>query len=153
MELRQKSSRDMRIIHMAFVVTWFLFLFMVQVVLQPSVHSLDSMTLGAIALAALSSIATGWALRNRNLAAALETLARQPGDPSALARWRTANILSFTFAETATLFGLLLKVLGASWAIAGWFFAGGLFLLLLWAPRLELPINTGASVPPHPPLT
>jgi hypothetical protein len=66
-----------------------------------------------------------------------EVLQREPEDSAALARWRFANILSCAFAESVTLLGFALKVLGASWGIAGWFFAGGLILLLLWTPRLE----------------
>ncbi len=37
------------------------------------------------------------------------------------------------------LFGLLLKFLGASWNVAGPFFAVGILLMLVWTPRLELP--------------
>ena len=76
-------------------------------------------------------------MRGKQLEMAAEVLRREPEDRSALARWRFANILSCAFAESVTLLGFALKVLEASWGIAGWFFAGGLILLLLWAPRLE----------------
>jgi len=152
MEPRQKSLREMRILHVAFVFAWFLFVFVLQVFLRPEVKPVGPMILGVIALAAVSSISVSWTLRNKNLAGAFAVLEQQPDHRGALARWRMANILSFTGAETAMLFGFVLRVQGASWAIAGWFFAGGLFLLLLWTPRLELPINAGTSVPPPAPI-
>ena len=137
MGAREKSLQQMRVLHLAFVITWFLFIFILQVQLKPSVSPIEPITVGALALAAVSSVSIGWTMRGKQLEMATEVLRREPEDRSALARWRFANILSCAFAESVTLFGFALKVLGASWGIAGWFFAGGLILLLLWAPRLE----------------
>ena len=52
-----------------------------------------------------------------------------------LRRWRAGNVLSFTFAESIMLLGVVLKFLGERWSIVAIFFAAGLLMLLLWAPK------------------
>ncbi len=76
-------------------------------------------------------------LRSRYLTSSLETLRTNPSDPQALQKWRSAYVLPFTLAESVALFGLVLKFMGASWRVAGPFFAAAILLLLLWAPRLD----------------
>ena len=137
MGAREKSLQQIRVMHIAFVITWFLFVFILQAELKPPSKFIEPVTVGAFALAALSSVNIGWTMRGKLLASSLEALQREPEDRIALARWRSANVLSFAFAESVTLFCLALKVLGASWTTAGGFFAGGLILLLLWTPRLD----------------
>jgi len=134
---REKTLQQVRLVHLAFVVTWFLFIFVLQFELKPAVRPIEPIVLGAIVLAAVSSVNVGWTMRRKLLARAAEALQQELQDGADLARWRAANILSFAFAESVMLFGFVLKMMGASWGIAGWFFAGGLILLLLWTPRLE----------------
>jgi hypothetical protein len=43
--------------------------------------------------------------------------------------------VSFAFAESVMLFGVVLKFLGERWSIVSIFFGVGLLLLLLWAPQ------------------
>ena len=50
-----------------------------------------------------------------------------------------AKVILSAHAETIALFGFALKWLGASWLIAGPFFALAFLLLLAWTPRLDLP--------------
>ena len=78
-------------------------------------------------------------LRSRLLAPCLEILRSNPDDAQALGRWRTGNIVSFVIAEAVALLGFALKFLGASWFVAAPFFATGIFLLLIWTPRIDLP--------------
>src|SRR5271165_7014017 len=137
MGVREKSVQQVRVIHVAFVVTWFLFIFILQYEVKPAERPIEPITVAALALAAVSSVSVGWTMRGKHLAMAAEVLQREPEDAAAIARWRFANILSCAFAESVTLFGFMLKMMGARWTIAGWFFAGGMILLLLWWPRLE----------------
>jgi hypothetical protein len=137
MGAREKLLQQVRLMHVAFVITWFLLVFILQVQLKPAARPIEPAIVGAIALVAVSSVSIGWTMRRKQLAMAVEVLRREPEDGAALVRWRFANILSFAFAESVTLFGFVLKVMGASWGIAGCFFAGGLILLLLWWPQLE----------------
>ncbi len=137
MGFREKTLLQVRMVHGAFVIAWFMFVFVLQVVLKPAVKAVEPVMLGALALAAFSSVSVRWMMRGKMLGLSAEALRRDPEDRAGLARWRAANILSFAFAETVMLFGFVLKVMGASWAVAGWFFAGGLILLVLWTPRLD----------------
>ncbi len=137
MGAREKTLLQVRVIHVAFVITWFMFVIVLQVVLKPSVKAVEPVKLGALALAAFSSVSVGWTIRGKMLALSAEALRRDPEDRAGLGQWRAANVLSFAFAETVMLLGLVLRVMGADWTIAGWFFAAGLILLVLWTPRQE----------------
>lgn len=141
MGAREKTLKEVRLIHLVFCISWLLLLFVLHSIARPLDRPIEPVFVGAIALAALSSLSIGAAIRRKQLAIVAELFERNPENPAALARWRGAQILSFTFAETLTLFGVALRFLGASWNIAGAFFGAGLALLLWWAPRLELPIS------------
>jgi hypothetical protein len=121
MGAREKSLQQVRLIHVAFVITWFLFVFILQIELKPPARPIEPFVVGGFALAAISGVSIGWTMRWKLLASSAEALVHAPEDGTALARWRTANILSFAFAESVTLFGFALKMLGASWATAGGF--------------------------------
>lgn len=127
----------LRVIHATFVTTWFLFLLAIHLTAPVQQH-VSPTVVQAIALVAVTDIALALYLRSQYMGRSVEVLREQPADTAALARWRTGNIVSFTFAETITLCGLALKFLGADWRIAGPFFAVGLVLLLLWFPRLDI---------------
>lgn len=88
---------------------------------------------------ALSTWMAGFFIRIRMVKPAEEALRSNPEDGAAAARWRMGVVLSLTFCETVLLFGFALKILGASWNVCGVFYGVGIFFLLLWAPRLELP--------------
>jgi hypothetical protein len=131
------TLEQVRLLYAAFIVTWFLFIVVVKL-FQPSfgqagdVPSFFPLVLGVLAI---SEIGLAILLRKRLIDGAEAVLRANPEDQSAAARWRTGNLLSFCFAETVTIFGLLLKALGFDWKVAAIFFAAGLLLLLLWAPR------------------
>jgi len=126
---------QLRLIHAAFILSWFLFVLLTVYIIHP-VHKLTGMTVPlALGVAALSSISVAQTLRPKLVIAPAEELARQPDNAALLQRWRSGNIMQFAFAESVTLFGLVLKLLGASWPVAAPFFAVGLLMLLLNAPR------------------
>jgi hypothetical protein len=129
---------QIRIVHAAFVTTWFLFLLVIYRA-SPNVaqRAVPTVTAGAIALVSVTVVGMALYFRSQNITPSLEVLRVHPEDVGALAKWRAGNVLSFTFAETTTLFGLALKFMGADWKIAGPFFAVGLLLLLAWFPRLD----------------
>lgn len=126
-----------RVVHAAFTTTWFLFLLVIH--LSAPVRQHVSLTfVQALVLVAVTDVALALYLRSQYIGRSVEALREQPEDASALAKWRTGNVVSFTLAETITLCGLALRFLGADWRIAGPFFAVGLMLLLLWFPRLDV---------------
>ena len=126
---------QLRLIHGSFVLSWFLFILLTVYIIHP-VDKLTGMTVPlAVGVAALSSISVAQTLRQKLVIAPAEELARQPDNAALLQRWRSGNIVQFAFAESVTLLGLVLKLLGASWPVAAPFFAVGLLMLLLSAPR------------------
>jgi F0F1-type ATP synthase membrane subunit c/vacuolar-type H+-ATPase subunit K len=129
------TLRTMRTLFAAFLTTWFLFLLVIRLG-KPPETPVSPLIVTALALAALTDLAIGFTMRKRLLDPALETLARDRENSTALGQWRQGNLIGFCFAESITLFGLVLKFLGAGWNVAGVFFAAGLLLLLLWQPRL-----------------
>ncbi len=126
---------QLRFIHGAFILSWFLFILMTVYILHPA-DKLTGMTVPlAVGVAALSSISVAQTLRQKLVIAPAEELARKPDNAALLQRWRSGNIVQFAFAESVTLLGLVLRLLGASWPVAAPFFAVGLLMLLLSAPR------------------
>ena len=125
---------QLRLIHTAFLVTWFLFIFVLRFA-NPAEHVLPSTLSGTFAVGAVSIAFVGLKLRQPFLHAPAAALATQPEDPRLLQRWRIGNLLSFCFAENPTLLGVALKLLGERWNIVAGFFALGLLLLILWTPR------------------
>jgi F0F1-type ATP synthase membrane subunit c/vacuolar-type H+-ATPase subunit K len=126
---------QLRLIHGSFILSWFLFILLTVYIIHP-VDKLTGMTVPlAVGVAALSSISVAQTLRQKLVIAPAEELARQPDNAALLQRWRSGNIVQFAFAESVTLFGLLLRLLGASWPVAAPFFGVGLLMLLLSAPR------------------
>lgn len=152
MAARAKALNEMRMIHTAFLITIFLFIFVVQMS-SFAENSVSRSTEIAIACAAIADIGVGFALRKQYLNRAERAVAVEGDSEKAMRIWRLANLVSFAHAETVALFGFALKFLGASWKLAGPFFLVGFALLLLWTPRLDLPLSASAPQPPIPPPT
>jgi len=74
-------------------------------------------------------------LRQKLTASAQEALLRSPGNTAILGRWRMAHIVAFALAEAVVLFGLVLRILGATLQQAAVLYAVGIVALLLVAPR------------------
>jgi len=146
----QQSLRNIRIVHFAFLsfpaLLFFLIVTTIQVARKPEPAFLPEV----LALLAVSEVGIATAFRNKLIRPALEKLRRSPQDAAALEQWGRGNVLSFVFATTVVLYGLIVRILGFSWNVAAWFFVAGFFLLLWWTPRLELPVSTNAP-PPSPP--
>jgi F0F1-type ATP synthase membrane subunit c/vacuolar-type H+-ATPase subunit K len=90
---------------------------------------------------ALSALGAAMIFRNRLIQPASETLRSNPEDKSAAAQWQRGVILSLVFCETVAILGFALRLTGGPWNICGIFYAIGMFFLLAWWPRLELPPN------------
>lgn len=89
----------------------------------------------ALSLVAISSIQVAHTLRQKLLFAPAAALISDPENAVLLRQWKAGNIVSFAFAESVMLFGVVLKFLGERWSIVSVFFGIGLLLLLLWSPR------------------
>ena len=129
-----KNFQQIRILHVVFLMTWFLFLLQIKIV-NPQEKPMPFFIPVAFGVVCISEIVLALFLRAQYISASEDILRAEPQNFPALAKWKVGNILSFVFAEVVTLFGLVLKFLGAGWNVAGIFFGVGLCLMLLWTPR------------------
>jgi hypothetical protein len=150
MASREKTVAEIWTIYATFVITFFLFIFMIQMV-KPPEKPVSPVVIAAFAFAAISYVPIGATLRKRFLDGASESLRKDPADSKGLRLWRTGNIFSFCIAESAMLFGVALKFLGARWLVSGIFFTFGLVLLVWRTPKLEICASADQSAPPPPP--
>jgi hypothetical protein len=123
-----------RFIYAGFIVTWLQFIFLLNFMHPPEkpIPRVYPVVFGVLSTA---SIFVCVKLRKQFLHEPAASLRTQPENQSLLNRWKAGNILSFAFAESTILLGFLLRSLGEKWEIAGAFFAAGLLLQLVWAPR------------------
>jgi hypothetical protein len=130
----EKTFRTIRIVHFAFLWAWFLLLVALKFIgtTQASAPAYLPALLG---LVSVTDITIGFFRRSRYLSDAAKAFQIDPESPAGLGNWRVANLLSFVFAQTISLFGFVLKFLGSSWNIAAIFFGAGLLLLIIWTPR------------------
>jgi len=143
------TLRNVRIIHFAFLAmpaVLFFAISTIQIDSKPEITFLPTV----LAVLAVSEVGIATGFRAKLLRPAAERLQQSPQDAVALAQWQRGNILSFVFALTIVLYGVVIRVTGFSWNIAAWFFVAGFLLLLWWTPRLELPVSTNAAAPPPP---
>jgi len=152
MASRERTVAEVWTIYATFVITFFLFIVVVQLA-KPPEKPVSLAVIAAFAFVAIAYVPIGISMRKKFLDGASEKLSANPSDSKGLGLWRVGNIFSFSVAESAMLFGVVLKFLGVRWTVAGLFFAFGLLLLVLWMPRLELYPSANASAPPIPPPT
>jgi hypothetical protein len=91
--------------------------------------------LGLFGAAAAVDAVIALLLRKSLVGGAEERLQRYPEDAEAALRWQTGQFVSFAMAESVALFGLVLRVLGATLEQAAGFYAAGIGLLLIFWPR------------------
>jgi len=138
MTLAERTLRQMRIIHFAFLFAAVAYVAVPFLSPSSNQHGPPVAVVLAIGVLGLATLAGSVFIRGRMVQPASEALRINPEDGGAAARWRSGVILSMAFCETVALFGLVLRYSGARWSTCGIFYGVGIFLLLAWAPRLEL---------------
>jgi F0F1-type ATP synthase membrane subunit c/vacuolar-type H+-ATPase subunit K len=133
----KKTLRAARVLHVALLVM-VLVDFDVSYRLAPIQNQISPIMVYAITFVCLNDIGVAVFLRSRMIGPSVESLLSNPSDESALKKWRTGVFVSLVMASTIVLFGLVLKFMGATWNVAGWFFIAGILLLLMWTPRLDV---------------
>ncbi len=143
---RDQTVVSIRVVHAAFVMTIFLFVFALHTA-RLAERPVEPVIVIGISGVAVTDIGMGFYIRRRFMSAALRKLHTEGNEAQALNRWRMANIVSFCHAETVVLFGVVLKALGAGWKMGRPFFVVGFLLLLYWPPKLELPPEASLDLP------
>jgi hypothetical protein len=138
MNAAEKSLRAMRLVHIGLMFAAAAYLALPLLLAAPMTKTPMVMTL-ALGAVGFSSLAGAGLLRARLVRPAAEELRANADNAGAMRRWRAGVLLSLALCETAVLFGLALRFTGAPWKVCAIFYAAGIFLLLAWTPRLELP--------------
>jgi F0F1-type ATP synthase membrane subunit c/vacuolar-type H+-ATPase subunit K len=89
---------------------------------------------------ALSLVAAVFVMRRILVLRSAAVLATQPGDATALNRWRTGYLVTYCLCEAIALYGLVLRFIGFSFFQVAPFYLAGFILLLFYVPRA--PSNT-----------
>jgi hypothetical protein len=133
----EKTLRTARVLHVALLVMVLLYVD-VSYRLSPVQNQISPILVYAISFVCLNVIGVAAFLRRRMIRPSEESLRSNPNDESALKKWRKGVVVSLVMALTIVLFGLELKIMGATWDVASWFFIVGTLLLLAWTPRLNV---------------
>ncbi len=83
----------------------------------------------------------GFFIRRRLIRRSEEALAKDDSNLKALKQWEAGHLIGFASAEAIVIWGVVVRMVlgGALWQ-ASLFCAAGLFLLLLWTPRMPITI-------------
>jgi hypothetical protein len=135
----QKSLQAVRIIHIGFLGAAVAYLFLALAYFSAVRQASPAVVPLAMGIVSLSALGVAMFYRSRMVQPASEQLRNNPEDKIAIGRWRGGVIVSLVFCESVVLFGFLLKLIGNSWSVCGIFYAVGIFFMLAWWPRLELP--------------
>jgi hypothetical protein len=141
MTIAQKALQAVRIIHLACLGTAVAYLILPLVYAPASRQEFPPVFALALGILALSIMGAAVYFRTRTVQPASEVLRNNPEDQVAVSRWRGGVIFSLVFCESVVLLGVALRFIGVSWSVCGIFYAVGIFFLLAWRPRLELPPN------------
>ena len=134
----QISLKSMRIIHLCFLLTVVLYLWVPSMMAHGQRSEVPVLFVAIFGMLAVTSVAASLFFQSKLVRPAAEQLQRDPNDKGATARWRAGVILSLVFGETVILCGLIMRILGVPWSIAGIFYGVGALLLIWFKPKLEL---------------
>jgi hypothetical protein len=129
-----QTLRALRILQGVFIVTMFLYLYVLSVVPHQPGNIAPAMFWGVAAMA-FGALCAGQFVRKRMVGGALEKLRVDPDDRAALGTWRVGVILACVFTETIALFGFALRFLGAGWRHVGPFFVVAIGTLVMTFPQ------------------
>jgi hypothetical protein len=130
----EATLKKLRIIQIA-LIAWLAFLIYLAEHIHSSSAALKPAVLWAIVALGIYLMIMILSYRVRRLSPALEKLRHQPSDAAALKKWELWSITILVLSQSLGLYGMCLRVLGASFSQALGFYAGGIILLLLFTPR------------------
>jgi len=130
----EATLKKLRIIRITLIGSLALLIYLIERIHNSS-KTLKPAVLWVIVAFAIYLTITFFSFRARSLPHAEERLRLQPTDGAALKRWRALNIVILAMSESLGLYGICLRLLGASFSQAAGFYAGAIVLMLLSTPR------------------
>jgi hypothetical protein len=131
------SLRQMRIFHAVFLAATLLQIHNAERLAGNGTGFSTTFLIGIVFVASFD-VLVAYHFRRKTIFPASEKLRRDPNDMEALKQWRKATIVVLVLAMSIGLYGLILRVLGASRRVAWPFFLLALILMLAWRPQLDL---------------
>lgn len=126
--------RFLRLVHILMLISICLYFWLGEwIKKQP--ETLDPAFLKGLAILALITGGVVLFVRVQLLSGAEEQLRLQSDNTAALQRWNFLYILSFALSESIALYGIALRVMGASRTQAAGFYVGAIALMLLSTPH------------------
>jgi hypothetical protein len=139
-EMKSRLSK-LRLFHVAFIASVPLYVWFAENI-QPRCDSNWTSRHWAVTGLAVWTAFGGFRLRRRIIGRSEKALAKNASDTKALKQWEAGQIIGLAFAEAIVLWGVVLRVVlsCALWQTS-LFYAAGLFLQLLWTPRMPNKIS------------
>jgi hypothetical protein len=128
------ALRVTRIIHLSLFVAAVMYVFLAEQVRMQGAP-LGNEIFWIIASMALVSSVAALIVRNKISGAAESGLRLQADDVLLISRWRMGYIIALALAESAVLYGFVVRVTGGTAAQAGLLYACGLAVMLMLTPR------------------
>jgi hypothetical protein len=135
----QKTLQIACVLHVALLLAAVAYIILPLLVVNRSIKPPDPIIPLVVGLATLPPLGVAGFYRVRVVKPASETLRTNPNDASAAGRWRQGVLVSLVCCESIVLFGLALRFIGVPWNLCAIFYTVGIFLMLVWTPKLELP--------------
>ena len=102
----------------------------------PSRVTLNPTILVVLAIVALVDVVVLLAIRRAYVTRSAMILASDPENPAAIARWKSGQLITYALGEAVALYGIVLHFLGSTISQTALFFAGGVFIILIFPPTL-----------------
>ena len=138
MNLAQKSLQGARIIHGAMLFAALAYVVVALYLESPAKGAVPSTVVGGLGIGAFSLLIVAVFFRTKFVQPGAEKLRANGDDETGAKLWRTGTIVSLVFAESIVMFGLVVKMIGASWNASGIFYVAGILALVAWWPKLDL---------------
>jgi hypothetical protein len=142
----QSPALFMRIVKYAFVLSAFLFIYVLTIIPAPTGESVSQPVEIAIAFAGLASVFSGFMLP-RFLFGASERAPQNNSADARLKRWTMKGIMSLAYFEACILFGFVLNRLGARTWLVELLPGAGIAAELIWSPGTPPDAEDGKSAP------
>jgi hypothetical protein len=130
------SLRQMRITHALLVIAVFMQIYVAEMSAGKG-GGISEFLVAVIAVVACLDLLLARYFRSKWTITAMAKLRQDPNDANALKQWRAGTLLGLVLAMSVALYGVVLRVLGASRRIAWPFFFVALIFMLVWRPQVE----------------
>ena len=130
----ESARRGLQVVRLAMLISIVLYFIIAAQI--PAHIAPNPLIFRVLALLAVANLGLVLFLRRIFISNPAEVLRSSPEDSSALAKWKSGQLLTWAFAEAIALYGLVLHFLGFAILQVAPFFLAGALLIVIFAPNL-----------------